>query len=99
MSQCDRSRKELEMRWQARLEQAAKRHGMATVRCLEVIEQHDQPSPSSDRLAVILRAIRKANAARVEHMRVLGIFEDIITLGRLPKNRAESSVVPILPLL
>jgi hypothetical protein len=92
-------RKKLEMQWQTRLEQAARRHGMATVRCLRIMERYDQPSRSAECMAVILRAIRKANAARVEHMRVLGIFADIMSLGRLPRNRTEGSAVPILPLL
>ena len=73
------------MLWQARLEQAAKRHGMATVRCLRVVEEHGQPAPSSDGQVAILRAIREADTARAEHMRTLQMFLDFMTPRQVPK--------------
>jgi len=89
MSHEARSRRELEMLWQTRLELAARRRGMATVRYLQVIEEYDQPTPSSDGQVAILRAIREAKAACMEHMRVLRIFADLKTLGRLPVNQGQ----------
>ena len=92
MSQAGRFRRELEMLWQTRLEQAAKRHGMAAVRCLRVMEEYG-PSCSFDGQAAILRAIRQADAARLEHSRVLGIFADLLAIGKLSKSRANGLVV------
>jgi hypothetical protein len=80
------SLRELEMLWQTRLEQAARRHGMATVQYLRVVDEYDQPALSSDGQVAILRAIREADAARAEHMRVLRIFTDLKTGGRLPEK-------------
>ena len=101
MSQDVRSRRELEMQWQTRLEQAARRRGMATVRYLKVIEEYDQPTPSSDGQVAILRAIREAKAACMEHMRVLRIFADLKSVGRLPENQGRrlSLKAEVLPLL
>jgi hypothetical protein len=65
------------MLWQTRLEQAAKRLGMATVRCLRVVEEHDQPTPSLAGQTAILRAIRETDTARAEHMRILRNFLDL----------------------
>ena len=92
MTRGSRSQREIEMLWQTRLEQAAKRHGEATLRCLRVLDEHDHLPPSSDGRVAILRAIRDANSAREEHMRVLGVFLDAITPSRLPKNRDEGSL-------
>jgi hypothetical protein len=39
MIQSDQSRRELEILWQTRLEQAARRHGMANVRYVKAIEE------------------------------------------------------------
>src|SRR5262245_1755616 len=77
MSQDARSRRELETLWQTRLEQAARRRGMATLRYLRVIEEYDQPAVSSAGQVAILRAIGEAKAACMEHMRVLRIFADL----------------------
>ena len=92
MTRGSRSQRETEMLWQTRLEQAAKRHGEATVRCLRVLDEHDHLPPSSDGQVAILRAIRDADSARMEHMRVLGLFLDVISPSRLPQNRDEGSL-------
>ena len=91
MSQSAGSHSELEMLWQARLEQAARRHGMANVRYFKVIEEYYQPTTtSSDGQVAILRAIQEADAARVDHMRVLRIFTDLMTFGKLPENESRA---------
>jgi hypothetical protein len=78
---------DLREKWRTRLEQARARHLEASAEFRDVVWKVNSGStPVADGSHSVLVARMRENAAQNEFMRVLRIFTDLVTEGKLPEG-------------